>query len=103
MGQRANLAIVTPQGYDLFYSHWCANTLPHDLFWGASHALEFVRKQRKVDRENGWLDTVWAEGGTVIDPQSEMLLLFGGEDVLYDVPLRDVFLQLLQASWSGWA
>ena len=102
MGQRANLAIGNANGYDLFYSHWCANTLPRDLFWGPSHALDFVSQQRRVDKENGWLDTIWAEGGAAIDPVSKTLLLFGGEDLLYDVPLRRVFLEFLSVSWDGW-
>ena len=83
MGQRANLAIGNANNYELFYSHWCANTLPRDLFWGADHALEFISRQRAVSRDDGWLDTVWAEGGAVIDPNDRVLLLFGGEDVLY--------------------
>ena len=102
MGQRANLAIGNAGGYELYYSHWCANTLPRDLFWGPSHAFEFVSRQRKVDPVAGWLDTVWAEGGAVIDPASKTLMLFGGEDVLYDVPLRRVFLQFLHVAWDGW-
>lgn len=70
MGQRANIAIGNAERYDLFYSHWCANTLPHDLFGGSDHAVDFVSCQRKVDRRDGWLDTIWAEGGAVIDPHA---------------------------------
>ena len=43
MGQRANLVIVESQRFDLYYSHWCANTLPCDMFWGPAHAEAFVR------------------------------------------------------------
>ena len=35
MGQRANLAIVDDGTYELFYSHWCANTLDYDVFLGS--------------------------------------------------------------------
>ncbi len=102
MGQRANLAIGNARGYDLFYSHWCANTLPRDLFWGPDHALAFVSQQRSVEPSDGWLDTIWAEGGAVIDPENKSFLLYGGEDLLYDVPLRRLFLSLLNVAWDGW-
>lgn len=102
MGQRANLAIGNASGYELYYSHWCANTLPRDLFWGPEHALDFVSQQRSVAVEDGWLDTIWAEGGAVIDPQDKTLLLYGGEDLLYDVPLRRLYLCMLNTAWRGW-
>ncbi|QEG40082.1 hypothetical protein [Roseimaritima ulvae] len=102
MGQRANLAIGNANGYELFYSHWCANTLPRDLFWGSEHAVEFISNQRAVAVDDGWLDTVWAEGGAVIDPQNQTFLLYGGEDLLYDVPLRRLFLKMLSMAWDDW-
>ena len=95
MGQRANLAIKKIQGYDLYYCHWCANSLPHDLFWGAAHTEEFIRAQRPVGHDK-WLDTVWAEGGAVLDPLDQTLLFFGGGDILYEVPLRRLYLRLMQ-------
>jgi hypothetical protein len=55
------------RNYQLFYSHWCANTLPRDLFWGPNHAAAFIRIQRAVDEDTGWLDEVWAEGGALLD------------------------------------
>ncbi len=101
MGQRANFAIVENRTYTLYYSHWCANTITRDLFWGPDHALRFIRAQRKVD-ESGWLDSVWAEGGAVCDLDNHVLLLFGGEDIQYDVPLRRVYLAMLHRAWSPW-
>ncbi|MFC4101312.1 hypothetical protein [Paenibacillus xanthanilyticus] len=101
MGQRANLLIVRNQSYELFYSHWCANTLPTDLFWGEQFAIPFVEMQRKVD-ESGWLDDVWAEGGAVIDLDLKKLVLYGGEDILCDIPLRNLYLDLLRCTWHGW-
>jgi hypothetical protein len=101
MGQRANLIIIEDREYSLYYSHWCANTLPKDLFWGVKHAIEFVRCQRKVD-ESGWLDDVWGEGAAIIDCDDRVLLLFGGEDLLYDFPLRRVYLDLLRCVWDEW-
>jgi hypothetical protein len=101
VGQRANLILVEGSGYQLFYSHWCANTLPCDLFWGPKHAIAFVRAQRLVDK-SGWLDDIWAEGGALIDLNLKKLLLYGGEEFLYDVPLRRTYLPLLAHVWNGW-
>ena len=97
MGQRANLVLVEDGKYQLFYSHWCANTLPRDLFWGPEHAVAFIRLQRAVD-ESGWLDDVWAEGGALLDLDRKRCLLYGGEDILYDVPLRRIISNCLARS-----
>ncbi|MNB75447.1 hypothetical protein D3C75_220910 [compost metagenome] len=85
----------------MYYSHWCANTLPTDLFWGEQYALKFIEMQTKVD-ESGWLDDVWAEGGAVLDLDHKKLLFYGGEDILYDIPLRNLFLKLMRKTWYGW-
>ena len=57
--------------------------------------------QRKVD-DSGWLDDVWAEGGAVIDWDNKVFLLFGGEELLWDVPLRRIYLQLVGYVWQDW-
>ena len=101
MGQRANLIIVQYGQYELFYTHWAANTLTRDLFWSPEFATAFIQMQRKVD-ESGWLDDVWAEGGAVVDWDKKVFLLFGGEDILWDVPLRRMYLNLLGYVWKGW-
>lgn len=101
MGQRANLIILHNKSYELYYSHWCANTLPNDLFWGEQYAIPYIRMQKKVNESN-WLDDVWAEGGVVVDLDQRNLLLYGGEDILYDIPLRNLFLQLMKVLWQGW-
>jgi hypothetical protein len=101
MGHRANLIVVRDGRYDLRYSHWAANTLPRDLFWGPEHAVAFTEAQ-PAGGADGWLDDVWAEGGSVIDTDSRVFRLFGGEDLQYDVPLRRLYLALLGAAWDGW-
>ncbi|MGE5396632.1 MAG: hypothetical protein ACM3MK_03725 [Chitinophagales bacterium] len=101
MGQRANLLILKDNTYELYYDHWCANTLPQDLFWGPTHAIKFIQAQERVESDD-WLDNVWAEGGAVIDTDRNVFLLFGGEDILYDVPLRKMYLRLIQSPWRGW-
>jgi hypothetical protein len=101
MGHRANLLIVKDRRYELYYSHWGAVSLDRDLFWGPEHALAYIQMQRRVDGA-GWLDNVWAEGGAVLDLDVKALLLFGGGDLSYDVPLRRTYLSLLSEVWAGW-
>ncbi|GIO08088.1 hypothetical protein J31TS6_41160 [Brevibacillus reuszeri] len=101
MGQRANLIVVRGNTYDLYYSHWCANTLPKDLFWGEQYAIQFIEMQTRVD-ESGWLDDVWAEGGAVMDVDKKKLVFYGGEDILYNIPLRNLYLKLMRKIWHGW-
>ncbi|WCF10723.1 hypothetical protein NDS46_13125 [Paenibacillus thiaminolyticus] len=83
----------------MYYSHWCANTLPRDLFWGPEEALAFIESQQLTEE---WLDDRWAEGGVIIDLDQNVLLWYGGEDIMYDVPLRRHLFALMQPLWSGW-
>ncbi|NBD25661.1 hypothetical protein [Paenibacillus glycinis] len=57
--------------------------------------------QTKVD-ESGWLNEIWAEGGAVLDIDRKKLLFYGGEDIRYDVPLRDLHLACMRSVWQGW-
>ncbi|MBC8059818.1 MAG: hypothetical protein H7Y18_04050 [Clostridiaceae bacterium] len=79
----------------MYYSHWCANTLPRDIFWGPKHAINFIEIQVKTDFEDWWLDDIWAEGGVIVDIEKKILLMYGGEDILFDIPLRKIYLKLL--------
>jgi hypothetical protein len=99
MGQRANILVIEGGARQLWYSHWAANTLPQDLFPGPGHALRFARRQEPTSE---WLDEVWCEGGAVIDVDRRVLLLFGGEDLLYDPALRSTYLELLAETWTGY-
>jgi hypothetical protein len=103
VGQRANLIVVTGPGtYQLHYTHWHASSLDRDLFWSPAEALDFILRQRSVEDGADWLDDVWAEGGAVLDPSARELLWFGGEDILYDAPLRRVHQALMGLLWPGW-
>lgn len=91
--------IVENGAFDLWYSHWSANSLDRDLFWGPDWALPFIRRQEPAEE---WLDDIWCEGAALVDLDEKAMLLFGGEDILYDSPLRRVYLELLACVWSGW-
>jgi hypothetical protein len=126
VGQRANIVVIQDGQVDLYYCHWCAATLPADLFWGPEHAVAFARRQRDARTigpeipmrrpdlsslsaseperpgAEGWLDNAWAEGGAVIDLDQKTLILYGGEDIPRDIPLRRLYLELLEIVWQGW-
>ena len=105
MGSRANFIFVdeaASAGYELFYNHWAGNSLDCSLFWGPEHAAESIRSQKPVDPAEGWLDTDWAEGGALFDPAAKTFVLFGGEDIDYDLPLRRAYMKLLAIPWAGW-
>ncbi len=101
MGQRANLIIVENGEYELYYDHWCANAIDRYLFWEPEKSIDFFRSHER-EGVDWWLDDVWCEGGAVIDCDRNYLLFFGGEDTNYDIPLRRVFMKLLQKMWMGW-
>ena len=101
MGHRANLILVNETGYEIYYCHWCALTLDEAVFWGPEFALHYV-KQMQLQEKDGWQDSVWAEGGVLIDIYRKKMLLFGGEDIQWNVPLRHAYLELLHLMWEGW-
>ncbi|OWR30752.1 hypothetical protein CDO73_09170 [Saccharibacillus sp. O23] len=101
MGHRANLVIVREGNYELYYNHWCAITMPEDLFWGEHEGLRFIEMQKRVGPQE-WLDDVWAEGGALMDLDRRRLLLFGGENIKYDILLQRLYLKLTAFTWPGW-
>ena len=101
MGQRANLIVRRNGGWSMYYTHWRANTLDADLFWGPAYATVFIQAQTPCDPD-AWLDEVWAEGGAVVDHDARVLLWFGGNDILADASMRRVHLDLMSRAWPGW-
>lgn len=101
MGQRANLVILRDGDWQLYYDHWCANRIDTDLFWGPEHAEAFIT-QRKAQDKSAWLDEVWFEGGAIMDFDRRRLMLSGGEEILYEIPLRWATLALMREVWQGW-
>ncbi|MEM9775675.1 MAG: hypothetical protein AAF902_13925 [Chloroflexota bacterium] len=100
MGHRANLIIVNEEGYELYYCHWCSLAIPNNMFWGPTHARAFIQNQQLEDEL--WVDNIWAEGGVVYDPIEKVLLFWGGEHLLNNIPLRRLYLELMQHQWPDW-
>jgi hypothetical protein len=100
MGQRANYIIIDDHGFVLKYSHWGANAIDGDMFWGPAHALAFINAQRDTDE---WLDDIWCEGGALVDLPKRTMLWFGGEDIVHDVMRHRLYMALLARTWPGWS
>jgi hypothetical protein len=72
------------------------------LFWGPEIAQSFVSQQQFCADDSGWRNKTWAEGGVVIDDYRHQLLFFCGSDLLFDIPLRRLYLKLIRHVWKGW-
>jgi hypothetical protein len=103
MGQRANHVVVKNGSWQLYYDHLSANCLDTELLWGPEKARKFIEQQEATDA-SGWLNEVWCEGAAVLDFDHNVLLFFGGEDILYDVLLRRAHLSLMRMNeaWQEW-
>jgi hypothetical protein len=99
MGHRANYLILSQGGSELFYSHWAANTVDRDFFWGPGPAEAHIRSQEPTTE---WLDDVWCEGGAALDWRQRDLVLFGGQDTKYDIFRRRIWMSLMRFQWPGW-
>jgi hypothetical protein len=97
MGAIAHYVIVTESGFDLRYSHWGADTLLRDMFWGPDHALRLATAQEPVDR---WRSSIWCEGVACIDTVRRTLLLCARLD---PIPVRRAYLTMLAATWTEWS
>lgn len=102
MGSRANLIVVSETGYELFSTHWEANRLDGELFWGPEQAIGFIRRQRDVAEGAHWWSDASANGGVLVDLTRSLLLWWGGDDTSYDIPTRRLFLRLMAPQWPGW-
>jgi hypothetical protein len=97
MGARANYFLIRDGTRRTFYSQWGAEHLAFDMFWGEQYAIPFVEQQLEVDDEYLLGD----EGGAVIDIDHHVVLLFASF-VGDDIPLRRLYLRLMQVLWTGW-
>ncbi|GAB0107956.1 hypothetical protein JMUB6875_69590 [Nocardia sp. JMUB6875] len=101
MGARANLVLIDGDGLRLHYSHWAADTIGSVLIGGPDPACRFISAQRLCDPTTEWLDDVWCEGGAVVDLTKRELVYFG-DQLLWEVPEKQVYGALLERMWPGW-
>ena len=105
MGNRANFVIVEDGQWQLYYSHLAGCRMLDALAFGPDFALQYVRALRACPKTD-WTHPSWAEGGAVIDVDRNRLLFFGDE-LMCDMPIRRAMLAVLTETWPdyavGWA
>ncbi len=99
LGERANYVLVRNGQWQPGYSHWGAIEIARDIFWGPEHALRMIESCEPAE---SWLDEVWCQGAALMDEDRQHLLFFGGGDLEHNLPLRQVYLQMLTHFWPGW-
>jgi hypothetical protein len=103
VGSRANYVVVDDWGWRLYYSHWGAQSVDVQLAAGPGYARQFITSQQERDRESGWLDDVWCEGGAAVDFARCRLTFFGGSEFLHELNYRRAYFALLEQTWPGWS
>lgn len=99
MGQRANLIIVENREHKVYYSHWLAQETPNILAQG----LEFCEKYfTEFSEDKLLLDNASAEGGILIDKDSNKVLIYGGEETSYTPALQRLFCKHIVKIWKEW-
>jgi hypothetical protein len=101
MGSRANYAIIEDGRCELFYSHWGAQHIDRDFFFGPRVATGLVRSSTPSTISD-MLDDVWCEGSALIDFDRQLMQCWGGDDICRVPRLRQLWLQLAEISWAGW-
>src|SRR5579862_9888603 len=98
MGARANCVIVEDGRRHIFYGHWTAIHIPAMMLSGPQGTMEQIRGMRPEDQLT---DTVWAEGGLVVNCDLQTVVYWGGERYL--IPhVRRYAAPVWQRIWSGW-
>lgn len=103
MGHRANYVLLREdRSHTLHYSHWGAQDLAREAFWGPQRAIALIEAQEQVQRD-GLMDENFAEGGLMVDQGRRALVLFAPGIFGRHVALRRIYLDLLRATWHGWS
>jgi hypothetical protein len=97
MGSRANYIVTSGGRHAIYYSHWGAQSIERDFFFGMEPALSLIRSAARVSEIYEL-----AEGGAIIDCDRKSLRLWGEDASNYDPRLRKIWLEMLRLSWEGW-
>jgi hypothetical protein len=100
MGDRANYVIVENGQAQIFFSRWGALTIPSVLLSGPERTMEYIRQ---LTPEESLLDDVWAEGGVLVDVDTQRALFWGGDRIAIRPYLRRPLLAALSLLWPGWS
>jgi hypothetical protein len=100
LGNRANYVIVENGQSHIFYSRWGALTVPSVMLSGPEATLEYIRQ---LTPDQQLLDSVWAEGGVLVNVDTHHALFWGGDRIALHPYLRRPLLAVLPLLWPGWS
>ncbi|UFS97174.1 hypothetical protein [Nocardia huaxiensis] len=102
MGALARFVLIDDSGVRRYHSRWGADRVCATLIGGpdaATREIETDVLQRGPLRD--WQPDTWTEGGAVVDHTARQLIWFG-DQLMYDLPTKQVFAELLRRTWPGW-
>src|SRR5215467_14393842 len=81
MGARANCVIIEHERLSIYYEQWAALGIHTMLLSGLTGTIEQIRGMKSHEQLT---DTVWAEGGLVVNRDTHTVTYWGGER--YHIP-----------------
>lgn len=98
MGARANCVIIEQGQTEIFYGSWAAITIPAMLLAGPQGTSA---KIRQLVAHEHLSDTIWAEGGLVVNCDTLNVVYWGGEH--FHAPhVRRYVAPIWQRLWPDW-
>lgn len=100
MGLRANYAIREGGVTRVYYSHWGAQTIAEDIYWGPEATEAFIRAN---EHDPSWMDSVWSEGGVALN-KDRKLMVYQYSEWPDEVDLERIYQEVLAETWKaeGW-
>ncbi|MBI1183268.1 hypothetical protein GC194_03280 [bacterium] len=99
MGDRANYIIKRDKKFDIFYTHWRAILVAHDLTMGPNKFIQFVKQFDKADHI---IDQPWIQACVLVDTDFKKLT-FWELEILDESSIREEYLRQLASIWDGWS
>ena len=100
LGHRANYVIIENGQAQIFFSRWGAVTIPSVLLSGPERTLAYIRQ---LTPDESLLDDIWAEGGVLVNIDTQRALFWGGVSISMHPYLRRPLLAALRVLWPGWS
>jgi hypothetical protein len=101
MGARANAVIIEHGQREIYYHQWAAIDIPSMLMAGQKGICEAIRQSEYFQPRDALTDTVWAEGGLVVNCDTGHVTYWGGE-LYHDPYVRRYIVPAWKEIWPGW-
>jgi hypothetical protein len=98
MGHRGNYIIKNKGTVEIYYTHWRAIHIAHDLLLGPKEFIKFIRQ---FQRHDNLIDQSWIEGCVLMDLDNKQLI-FWEREKLHHYTLRQSYISYLETKWPLW-